>query len=292
MSLVTDYWFPDGASLIGVTNVGTNGTEYIAPTAGQVATSAISDRLQLVDYEGETVCKMTCFATDPVGVLYSKRTEIAPESLANRSPISNWAGYEGSRRWYRFKFMLDPAFQFEAWTGASNRLIVWQLHDAADKSPADYITTPPLWLQIKSDGLFRFDNTYCEDAQTTGPPDPVNYTRRTLPAVRMVPGVPAEIVIYARWAWDSTGELKIWRDQRKIMEYSGPNTFNNELARGGGRQYVRFGSYCPSDALDRIVWHWGCQIGDEAHTTFNEFMEACGSTQREREGFVTRGVSL
>lgn len=289
MPLIKDLWFPNGAQLEDFDSLATNGVLYNPPSDG-IGLPEVDERISLVTLNGETVCKMVCYSTDPVGTLFSKRTQlIVEQNEVDRAQITNWAGKSASRRWYRWKVMLSPDFQFEEWDGSTLKLILWQVHDNADDD--DYVTTPPIWMQVKNDGYFWFDITSCADALTTGAP--VNYTRRTYPRVRLVPGVPAEFVLWARFAYDTDGEMKIWQDGRLIWSESGvANCFNNIAARGGGAMYNVLNVYCPSDAIDRTVYHWGSQIGDEEYTTFNEFMVACGSDAVELEPFVTPGVSI
>lgn len=295
MGLLSNLWFPNGSALTDLIRIETNGETYGPfPSASVFADPDVASRCSLVDYQGETVAKITCFADDPVGVLSSKRTELYAERNEERAPLVGWSGESGSRRWYRFKVMLAHDFVFETgWADTDQRLILWQVHDDPDTSPADYVTTPPLWMRLYPDGRFWFETTDCADTETTGPPDPVNYTRTKRWSTLLVPGVPAEFVVYAKWAWDASGALTIWRDCRKIYEQTGiANAFNDDAARGGGPLFAKFGTYCKLDAVDRTAYHWGLQTADEEVTTFDEFMEACGASQRELEGFVTRGVSL
>ena len=46
--------------------------------------------------------------------------------------------------------------------------------------------------------------------------------------------------------------------------------------------------YCHDDTIDRTIYHWGLQIGDETYTTYAQFAAACGAGS-ELERVLMRG---
>lgn len=203
------------------------------------------------------------------------KTQLAPAfTTVNCDPITNWAGQTASRRWYRVKFMLPADHVWETWHGGSQRLVVFQLHDTVDTSPADYGTSPSMWVIAKSDGTLWLEITSCPDAQTTSG----NFTVRVPFQIRVVPGVPVELVFHYTWAWDSSGALEVWQDRRKVFWESGiANTLNHDPTRGGAGNFAILCCYTQADEIARTVYHWGIQIGDESYSSYNEFAAACGA---------------
>lgn len=281
MALLFDMWFPDGDVPWGkVSALDANDVHYTEPDEADFQLADVAARCALTtapNGSGETVCRFTKFAADP-GISAGPKVQLAPPfTTEERDPISNWDGESSSRRWYRFKVCLAPDFVFEAPWGdppGSQRLVLFQIHDTADTSPADYDTSPPLWLIIEPDGWFAFKNTSCGASQTTSS----NFTVRTVCRVRLEPGIPAEFVLYARWAHDDTGELSIWQDRRLLYTETGvANCKDDDPARGGSGLFSLLCCYCLSDQIDRTVYHWGLQIGDESYADYAAFAAACGA---------------
>lgn len=293
MSLLFDSWFTRGDKPWGTYSaMDANDVHYGPLTSATFDLPDVRARCALAtapDGSGDTVMRFTKFAADP-GISAGPKVQLAPPfTTANRDPITNWAGYSASRRWYRFKVCLDPAFQFERWSQppGAQRVALFQVHDTADTAPSDFDVSPPLWLiaEPEGNGWFRFDVTSASATQTTSS----NFTVRTACRVQLKPGVPAEFVVYVKWAWDNTGALSVWRDRRLIYTETGvANCSNHDPARGGSGNFAMLCCYCFSDLIDRTIYHWGLQIGDESYADYAAFAAACGAGS-ELERTLMRG---
>lgn len=293
MPLLFDNWFPDGDKPWGTyARLDANDVGYSSPAQAIFDLPDVAARCALTtapDGSGDTVCRFTKFASDP-GISAGPKVQLAPPfTTANRDPITNWAGSGSSRRWYRFKVCLPQDFEFERWASppGSQRVTLFQVHDTVDTTPADFDVSPPLWLiaEPEGGGWFRFEITSASASQTTS----VNFTVRTACLVKLTPGVSDEFVLRAKWAYDATGELSIWRNQRLIYSETGTaNCSNHDSARGGSGNFAILCCYCRDDLIDRTIYHWGLQIGDESYADYAAFATACGAAQ-ERERVMLRG---
>lgn len=288
MPLLFDNWFPRGDKPWGTyTRLDANDVGYTSPTQATFSLPDVAARCALTtapDGSGETVCRFTKFAADP-GVSAGPKVQLAPPfTTGNRDPITNWAGSSASRRWYRFKVALDPSFVFEKWASppGSQRLCLFQVHDTTDTTPADFDVSPPLWLiaEPEGGGWFRFEATSASATQTTSS----NFTVRTLCRIKLTPGVADEFTLFVKWAYDATGEISIWRNRRLIYSETGTaNCSNHDPARGGSGNFSILTCYCLADLIDRTIYHWGLQIGDETYANYAAFAAACGAgTELER----------
>lgn len=299
MGILFNGWFPAGALPGQYSQLTCNNVLYASPSPTTLALPDVRSRCELVkapDGSGETVLRMTRFVADernPNGA----KTQLTPGSTTVSpvvyDPITNWSGSTdgvlnaNSRRWYRFKMMLPVGYQFEEWSVPPGKqcAVYFQIHDRADTSPQDAEFSPTMWLIGNPDGTHSFNVSSATATQTTG----ANFTVRQTATFRFVPGVPVEFVIYAKWAFDATGALKIWKDRRLVWDESGVvNTYNNDPARGGGGNMAMITCYTNDDAYDRTIYHWGLQIGDQAYSTYNQFAAACGAGA-ELERVMLRG---
>lgn len=295
MALLTDIWFPNGAPLTALEAVVAAGGQYDA-TLENLALPDVAARISLVadpSGSGDTVCRLWHPAADSAINDNGRKTQLTPVfTSVNRDPITNWVGQSASRRWYRFKFMLPSDWEWETWNNNSQRCVVFQVHDSADTSPADFDVSPSLWVIANPDRTFHFVVTSCADAQTTVS----NFAVRSTAVIRPKPGVAMEIVVFSRWAYDNTGSLAIWVDRRKVWDETGKaNCANHDPARGGSGNFALLDAYCAADVLDRVVYHWGIQIGDESYGStsagYADFVAACGAGG-ELERVMTNGVSV
>lgn len=296
--MLKNIWFPAGGRLQDFSVLDAYGIANAPVTDAVVNDPLVAARCALVtapDGSGDTVARFTRFVTDPTTGAGPK-VQLAPGSTTVSptvyDPITNWAGSTdgvlnaNSRRWYRFKFMLPSDFVFEEWSGGSQRLVVFQIHDRTDTSPADVGHSPPLWLIVNADHTFSFSISSSAAADDSG------FVVRDTARIKVVPGVPVEIVLYIKWAWDNTGALTIWRDRRKIWDEAGKaNCFNNATARGGSGNHAILACYTPADLIDRTVYHWGLQIGDETYANYAAFAAAAGAGP-ELERVMAAGVSV
>ena len=294
MPLLFDVWFPRGDKPWGsFARLDAKDVGYSSPSQATFALPDVAARCALTtapDGSGDTVCRFTKFASDP-GVSAGPKVQLTPGwTTSQRDPITNWAGSTdgkpnaNSRRWYRFKVALDPAISWEPFSvpPGSQRVCLFQVHDTIDTSPLDFDVSPPLWLIVEPEGngWFRWEVTSASAAQTTSS----NFTVRTLCRVKLVPGQAYEFTVYAKWAYDATGAISIWQDRRLIYSETGAaNCSNHDPARDGSGNFSILTCYCHDDTIDRTIYHWGLQIGDETYTTYAQFAAACGAgTELER----------
>lgn len=197
-------------------------------------------------------------------------------------PIIDWgAPYAGTRRWYRFSFMVTEWPEEPQHTSTSQLCVLWQLHDQKDNDPDVYVE-PPLWWIDDGVGGWQLYNTVCPSAVTTT--SPVNYTRRVITRIPKVMGQWEDIVIYMAPSWTTSGALKVWRNGNLIFNETGvANCINHQPINGGSFNFIEYGVYGgkTSQVTNRTAYHLGMQIGDEAYTTFNQFMSAVGSSVTE-----------
>jgi len=286
MPLIFNSWFPAGGQFGFYDQYDAQGTFGLSPVP-----SSVPGAMELVgDPIGQrgTVGKITVRTTDPVDSSGAKRIELQPLFSGNADPITDWGGADAnSRRWYRFAFLVTEWPRETVFTSAQFT-VPWQVHEKGDTSPADVAVEPPLWLKDNGRGQWELWNTYDVNTATA-------LATRVNQLVARIPVRPMaweEFVIYIKWSW-TNGFLYVWHNGRQIASYADrPTTFNNAVARGGSKNYSKVGVYQKTSAFDRTIYHCGTQIGDQDYTTFNAFMAACGSSDTELEGFVTRGVSL
>lgn len=275
MGILKDVWFPkDGASALGA-HAYTNrlGVSSISPVTELAGTCELTTN---PDNPAQTVLRTMFAQTDARFSDGSLRTMMSPITPTASDPICDWAGYSATRRWYRFCFRADVwPEEAQAYTG-QQPAVVWQLHDQADSG--DTYWEPPLWLEDDARGGWILWNTADPAPITT-----VARVHRPLYRFKRTIGKWEHFVIFMRPSWTS-GDLKVWHDHRPVFQETGvPNCLNHDPARGGGYNFLQYGIYGgkTGQLRDRSVLHMGCQIGDEAYTTYDAFMAACGSSSRE-----------
>lgn len=230
----------------------------------------------------------------PAGEPSPGKVVLLPITPSAHDPIADWAGESGTERWYRFAFMHTEWPEEPRIVGTPNQpssqlTVIWQWHDQADTG--EQYWEPPLWLIDDGRGYWSMRNAYDVNATTASG----TVVRRELWKIPKRDGVWEEIVMHAKASYSSAGFLHFWHNGRKIYTETGlPNTYNHQPAAGGSFNFVEYGIYGgkAQQVLAHTIYHKGQQIDDEGVNSFDEFMEACGSSQRELEGFVTRGVSL
>lgn len=190
---------------------------------------------------------------------------------------------KGVDLWFFWRFMLAPDFRYaDDATQYTGDAVLIQIHD----KPGTSDRVAPIHLILIND-ILELRNSY----STT-----VNYDR-LLWRQRASAGVWYSCVLNARWddtAAPSEGYMHWWVNRRKaFVETSALNTYATDNSPGPWPKcsglYYPHG--LPSNFTQNTVYHTGLQVGTE-YSSFDEFMAACGSSDTELEGFVTRGVSL
>lgn len=181
----------------------------------------------------------------------------------------------------------------QTWTTVDDKLLWFQIHEEPDDSPADYVGEAQFIATIEGDRV-RIENNYDVDAQTTAFADITSRVLCDWPLSEFL-GRWTNLVVRATWSYSSAGALSIWRDRRRVFaDASTNNAFNNDAARGGDDPFHKLGLYrtdTGNATAENYVLHRGLKRGT-GYSSFDAFMAACGSSDTELEGFVTRGVSL
>jgi hypothetical protein len=185
-----------------------------------------------------------------------------------------------SLRWYRFATLI----QSSTWGGLSgNETTIWQSHDRPDGG--DPARRPPIELMIVDGGYWKW--------RVAGGDDPADATNLDLvdDDVALYDfGQWVDWVMLVQYGYDGTGDIKIWKDSRAVLNISNKAIGYDDVEGNSSK----IGLYIPSgmgSIASRTCYHTGIQLG-ESYSTFDQFMVACGSSATELEGYVTRGVSL
>lgn len=265
---------------------------YLKPPTGGTSQSPVVVQPGYIDLVADpvdatkTVIRCQYAASD---IVAGVKSELLPRTPTAADPITDWAGQAAARRWYRFAFLVTDWPEEPRVPPNPQLAVLWQLHDQADSTP-DVYDDPPLWLRDDGLGYWVLRNTYDVNAVTTLG----TIVKRDLIRFKREINVWNEIVIYMKPSWTS-GDLKIWRNRRLIFTETGtPNCFNHQAANGGSYNFIEYGVYGgkTGQVTPRTAYHKGIQVGDEAYTTFDQFLAACGSSDTELESFMTTGVSI
>jgi Polysaccharide lyase len=162
----------------------------------------------------------------------------------------------GSERWYGVSMYVDPSWKDT--TSDPNGTIVMQWHGPSDSGEGGQ--SPHLSLKITKDNRWRVTTVY--DANAISTSSSVTKINRDVGAVTK--GVWVDWVIHAKWHYNSTGRLEVWKNGTKVVNYSGPNTYNDKTQLG-----LFFGIYKswysreqPSPRNTLIIYHDEVRIGD------------------------------
>lgn len=291
MTVLFNQWFPDGGAPATVLGnhayMNLLGQGSVSPV---VATSGSLELTKNPSNAAESVMLMQIKQTDTRFSDSALKVMLNPITPTASDPIIDWGGGSATaRRWYRFSFMVQEWDEEPQHVTGNQLAVLWQLHDQKDNDPDLYVE-PPLWLIDDGVGGWLLYNTYCAAAQTTT--SPVNYTRRVLTRIPRVLGQWEDIVIWMAPSWTSAGAMKVWRNQRLIFREAGvPNCINHQPINGGSFNFIEYGIYGgkSGQVKNRRVFHKGMQIGDEAYSTFDQFMAAVGSAAREKEFLMSGG---
>jgi hypothetical protein len=164
----------------------------------------------------------------------------------------------GIERWYGASMYVAPSWQDKTYD--PNGTIVMQWHGNGD--PGEVAHSPQLSIAITPDNRWRVTTCYDATAISTSSACP-NKIVRNIGVVTK--GVWVDWVVHARWAYDSKGLLEVWKDGIKVVNYSGPNTYNDQTQNG-----LFFGIYKgwwkheqPSTRDTLIIYHDNLKIGDQ-----------------------------
>ena len=124
--------------------------------------------------------------------------------------------------WYGFSVMID-----NSWADPStdpNGTIIAQIHNPPDACDSG-LHSPKFSIQVRQNMNWRVQNIYntaaCDDGATQV------VTNYELGAVTK--GVWVDWVVHAKWAFDNTGVLEVWKDGVKVIDRQNqPNAYNDQ----------------------------------------------------------------
>ncbi len=168
-----------------------------------------------------------------------------------------------------------PSFDIgkEYWIGFSNQIpsagdagfFTMQLHKRPDAG--DQGGRQPLLLRANSSG-YNIHVNYDANAMTTASTE----GRQIFSAGSLNNGQYTDWVIHVDFSFQSDGLLEIWKNGSMIVNYQGPNCYNDALG-----PYMKVGIYIPgwksrsgaTDANKRTIYYDEVKVGDAA-SSYNE----------------------
>jgi hypothetical protein len=175
----------------------------------------------------------------------------------------------GTERWYGFSTYVDPTWHDN--TSDPNGTIVLQLHGPSD--PGEIAHSPQFAIMITRDNRWRSWTLHDANAISTSS----SFKKITRDHGPVTKGVWVNWVIHAKWHYNDSGLLEIWKDGVKVTTYNGPNTFNDQtqltVAFGVYKSWYSREQPNPRDTL--IIYHDQIKVGD--HTSSYDEVAPVGS---------------
>ena len=173
----------------------------------------------------------------------------------------------GPDEWYGFSIYLPPDYEIDddphRWKGLGKGEIVAQWHSTPD--PGEISPSPPLALYTDL-GKWKFTSVHSSNPILTSN----NGTWVFLWEAPYQRGVWTDWVVHVKWSYQSNGFLEIWQNGKKVVDYKGPNSYNDK-----GNNYFQWGIYKahwnkgPSHVTRRIIYNDELRIGDST-SSYNE----------------------
>jgi hypothetical protein len=166
----------------------------------------------------------------------------------------------GPDEWYGFSIYLPSDYEIDddprRWMGLGTFEILAQWHSVPDKGEISPV--PPLFL-VTDNGKWKFITVHSSIPIMTSDVGKWVYLWEA-PYQR---GVWTDWVVHVKWSYKSDGFLEIWQNGKKIVDYKGPNCYNDR-----GNNYFQWGIYKawwnqgPTHVTKRIVYNDELRIGD------------------------------
>jgi hypothetical protein len=197
-------------------------------------------------HEGNTAAWFDLKRVDPPPVAVfnpSHRSELLRPHLVGWGRDENGPFKSGDEVWYGFSIYIPSD-----WVNDSqDQEVLQQIHNtpenkAGTSSPDWSVERSPFLALIGENGNFRWwvltnPGKYGTSAWVQYPKQDYVYTGT------ITKGAWTDWVIHAKWSYQSDGRLEIWRDGVKVVDRTGPNSYN-ETNPG----YFKMGIY---------KWSWG-----------------------------------
>lgn len=287
MGMIFKSWGLDG-TLTGMTDfwrVQTNG--YVGATES-IDDVTLGDRVSLVQEDGYPALLTKFYDGDPE-TASGRRTEVVPNDYAN---ILDWVGESvpgatenNSKRRYRFACKVPSQDLSGQLAAGTKHLLVFQLHQVPDTSPADTAGgNPALSLQITYDDWGRLwwviRRNVDPTATITVADASIHQRREVCWPFRF--DVWEDIQVEVGWSYSTLGYMSIYRNRRPVFaEVGAINCPNNSPARGGSGLYAKAGCYL-YPPQDFHVYHRGLIIGDKDATFADMYPDISGAVPLER----------
>lgn len=193
------------------------GLEGAYSTSIEVVTSPVRS--------GKSATKFTLNRTDPL-VAGNKRAEIK-----KKGKFAN----VGKEFWYGFSMYVPTYWE----TDALSSEILAQLHDQPDTDLGKTWRSPQVSLGIKGEQWY-LRNRWDSEPKTiiNSLNSKVNINDFDLGLVKK--GAWTDWVVHAKWSYGADGILEIWKDGVRVVQYNGPNAYNDQKS-----PYWKFGVYKP-----------------------------------------------
>jgi hypothetical protein len=186
-----------------------------------------------------------------------------------RAEFEKWTvSHVGDQRWYGFSTYVDPSYTDTSTDPNGTILFQWHTNtDACDQSKS-----PHLALLVTKDNRWRVENRSDPNACTiVNPASERTFLRVNWDLGPTTKGVWVNWVIYAKWSFGTTGELKVWKDGTLVINRTGPNAYNDQSP-----EFIKWGVYKswwglqPAPASDRLIVYLDeIKVGD-ANSSYAE----------------------
>ncbi len=196
------------------------------------------------------------------GMRFELRDDDDDEAGSKRSEITQWpirattTGGLGDTRWFGMSFYLPADWE----TDVTQELIMqWQsVRDGCDSSGR----SPMQGLYFDDDGTWFWSiRSQSAKCGTSNPPA----TKIDFGDIQI--GEWVDLVMHIKWEHDSSGFTKVWKNGILIVDYTGPNMYNDDP----GSIYLKYGVYKwpwknnpgASNISLRVLYWDEIRIGDE-----------------------------
>jgi hypothetical protein len=197
--------------------------------------------------------------SDDAGYIYSQWQDPVHRAMLAKYKTAKI----GDIRWYGVSIYVDPSWRDT--TRDPNGTIVFQWHRVPD--PGEATKSPHLSIQITRDDVWKIVNLSDPNPITTpGSSKMISWNVGNVEKGKWV-----DWVVHAKWSYKSDGILKVWKDGELLVNYAGPNLFNDQQP-----EFIMFGVYkarwnheLPSQRNTLTVYFDGIKVGD-ANSSYND----------------------
>ena len=217
--------------------------------------------------------------TDPIRAgKYAMKTVLDrhKDKVSYRTEVSGPGSKVDGEYWYGFSiFLPDDYIPDSIWE------IVAQWHGVPDFDMGETWRNPVMALST-NDGKWHIVNRWDAKRNTYESGKKVYGGSKTYDLGLYQTGVWTDWVVHVKWSYQSDGILEIWKNEKQVVDQSGPNTFND--AKG---PYFKMGIYKgwkdpdrPSDAVSkRILYHDEFRMAG-ANATYKDVAPGGGKQKR------------